>query len=72
MRCCLIEADARALLERAAERLALSARGFHRALRVARTVADLADAERAAADHVAEAVGFRQTSTAPEAGGEAW
>jgi magnesium chelatase family protein len=55
-----IEADATALLERAAEQLALSARAYHRVLRVALTIADLAEAERVAARHVAEALTWRQ------------
>ena len=50
---------ARALLERAAERLALSARAVHRVLRVARTIADLAGLREVDAPQVAEAVGFR-------------
>jgi magnesium chelatase family protein len=51
--------DARAVLRRAAEKLALSARAVHRALRVARTVADLAGDARVGPAAMAEAVGFR-------------
>lgn len=51
--------DARALLVRAAERLTLSARAYHRVLRVARTIADLDAAEMVAAGHVAEALRYR-------------
>jgi len=58
--CCLIEPEARRLLERAGERLGLSARAYHRTLRVARTIADLVEAEHIDADHVAEAIGYRQ------------
>jgi magnesium chelatase family protein len=36
------DTEGRALLQRVAERLGLSARGYHRVLRVARTIADLA------------------------------
>jgi magnesium chelatase family protein len=53
------DAEGRALLARVAERMGLSARGYHRILRVARTVADLAGDERVARPHVAEAVGYR-------------
>ena len=53
--------EGRALLARAAERLRLSARGYHRILRVARTIADLAGEERVLAPHVAEAAGYRVT-----------
>ena len=44
---------------RVAERMGLSARGYHRVLRVARTVADLDGAERVRRPHVAEAVSYR-------------
>ena len=49
----------RALLEQAATRLGLSARGFHRALRVARTIADLDGVAEVADSAVAEAVRYR-------------
>ena len=49
----------RTLLTTAGERLALSARGFHRVLRVARTVADLDGDAEIAPSHVAEALGYR-------------
>ena len=49
-----------ALLDRAMRRLALSARAYHRVLRVARSIADLADSDVVCAAHVAEAVALRQ------------
>src|SRR5690606_17749504 len=49
-----------ALLREAADRLALSARGFHRVLRVARTLADLDGRDGVGRIHVAEAIGYRQ------------
>ena len=50
----------RKLLTEAAERMQLSARGYHRVLKVARTIADLAGAERVAKAHVAEALSYRR------------
>ena len=41
------------------QRMALSARGYDRVRKVARTIADLAGDERVSADHVAEALQFR-------------
>ena len=49
----------RALLARAAERFGISARGYHRILRVARTIADLDHSDQVRSPHVAEAVGYR-------------
>ena len=48
-----------ALLRRAAEQLHLSARGFHRTLKVARTLADLDAQERVLRVHIAEALSYR-------------
>jgi magnesium chelatase family protein len=56
---CRLEPAGRKLLEAAFERLGLSAAALHRVLRVARTIADLAGAERLGAAHVAEAVQYR-------------
>jgi magnesium chelatase family protein len=47
------------LLRRASETLGLSARGFHRTLRVARTLADLDAADKVERMHVAEALSYR-------------
>jgi magnesium chelatase family protein len=54
-----LDSDARSLLVRAADRLALSARAYHRVLRVARTIADLDDVDGVRRDHLAEALRFR-------------
>ena len=50
----------RRLLQQALSRLALSARAYHRILKVARTIADLAGAERIEVAHLSEAVGYRR------------
>jgi magnesium chelatase family protein len=55
------DAEGRALLARVAERFGLTARGYHRVLRVARTIADLDGAATVRANHIAEAVGYRLT-----------
>jgi magnesium chelatase family protein len=52
----------RRLLAQAAEAMRLSARGFHRVLRVARTIADLAGSEGAGRVHVAEALSYRRVA----------
>jgi magnesium chelatase family protein len=49
----------RRLLDRALGQLALSARSFDRLLRMARTIADLADSDTVGAEHLAEALQFR-------------
>jgi magnesium chelatase family protein len=57
---CALDASGRELLTRAAERLGWSGRSLHRALRVARSVADLAGNERIGAPHLAEAMQWRR------------
>ena len=52
-------AESRALLARVADRFGLSARGYHRVLRVARTIADLDGSVPLRLPHVAEAVSYR-------------
>jgi len=66
--CRLGERD-QALLERAIDRLQLSARSMHRILRVARTVADLAGAAAIETPHLTEALGYRRADRASSSGG---
>jgi magnesium chelatase family protein len=54
-----VDADGRRLLTAAMKRLSLSARGYDRVRKVARTIADLASATSIEADHLAEALQFR-------------
>jgi magnesium chelatase family protein len=56
---CRLDEPSRRLLENAANRLQLSARAYHRILRVARTIADLDGSETIKAHHLAEAVTYR-------------
>jgi magnesium chelatase family protein len=59
---CELDTACRRLVERAMERLALSARGVHRVLKVARTLADLVGAPHIAPTHITEALAFRDVA----------
>jgi magnesium chelatase family protein len=56
---CRLDEAGRRLLEQAVDRLGLSARAYHRVLKVARTIADLAAEENILPAHLAEAVQYR-------------
>jgi len=64
--CKLSTGDA-TLLERAVDRLGLSARAYHRVLRVARTIADLEGVAAIASAHVGEAIAYRRLDRLPPA-----
>jgi magnesium chelatase family protein len=57
-----LDEQARSFLKLATNQLSLSARAFHRILKVARTVADLAGEAHLSTAHLAEAVQYRQRS----------
>jgi len=61
---CLPTREGEALLERAMQKFALSARAYHRILKVARTIADLAGEDRVDTRHVSEALTWRQLDRA--------
>lgn len=56
---CPMEEGARSLLQAATQQLSLSARAFHRILKVSRTIADLAGSQQIGIDHLAEALQYR-------------
>ncbi len=58
-----LDSAGRRLLEAAVRRFSLSVRGLHRALRVARTIADLGRSEPVRAEHLSEALGYRMPAS---------
>ncbi len=54
-----LDGNGRTLLQKAVDKFRLSARAYHRILRVARSIADLGNSEPIAAAHLTEALGFR-------------
>lgn len=61
---CLLSARAEEMVKLADAKLALGGRGYVRVLRVARTAADLASSERIEGDHIALALGYRESEHA--------
>lgn len=58
---CTLTAEARQLLELSVKRMQLSARAYHRMLKLARTIADLGESDVIQVQHVAEAIQYRPT-----------
>jgi magnesium chelatase family protein len=56
---CQLDSQGQSLVRAAVERLGLTARGYHRVLKVSRTIADLEESEKILSQHVAEAVQYR-------------
>lgn len=56
---CQLEADGQSLLDKAVRQLGLSARAYHRILKVARTIADLETKEDIIVNHLLEAIQYR-------------
>jgi magnesium chelatase family protein len=56
---CTLSKEARQLIDLSVRRMQLSARAYHRVLKLSRTIADLADSERIEVQHAAEAIQYR-------------
>jgi magnesium chelatase family protein len=56
---CLLDATGQSLMQSAINQMQLSARGYHRVLKSARTIADLAGSEAIQSSHQAEALQYR-------------
>lgn len=61
------DAAGKSLLEKSATKFNLSARGYHRILRLARTIADLEESDQVKAHHIAEAIAYRKITVAQAA-----
>jgi magnesium chelatase family protein len=62
---CALDTGGESLLRTAIRRLGLSARAYHRVLRLARTIADLEGRDAIGSDHVAEAIQYRSLERMP-------
>ena len=63
---CRLSESAESVLRQAVTRLSLSARAYHRVLKIARTIADLAGAADITTAHVSEAIQYRSLDRKPE------
>jgi len=62
---CKLDSASLQLMQRASDQLGLSARAYHRILRLARTIADLEHSDDIKAQHLSEAIGYRQLDRQP-------
>jgi magnesium chelatase family protein len=60
---CELSDEGRSLIKAAMAQMQLTARAYHRVLKLGRTIADLAGAERIAPNHLAEALQYRARAT---------
>ena len=60
---CPLDSASQMLMKKAMERFSLSARAFHRILKIARTIADLAGSAAVRAEDIAEAIQYRPKKT---------
>jgi len=60
---CQIKEDSNILLKNAMDKMSLSARGYHRILKISKTIADLAGEENISKNHIAEALQYREKQT---------
>ena len=56
---CILSSQGRELLRKAYDQLGISARAYHRILKVARTIADMENSEIIQKEHLQEAIGYR-------------
>jgi magnesium chelatase family protein len=63
-RFCVLTAEAKQLLELSVRRMGLSARAYHRMLKLSRTIADLGESDVIQVQHIAEAIQYRPAQTA--------
>jgi len=62
---CLLDPPGLALLEKGVKKLGLSARAYHRILKIARTIADMEGSERILSANIAEAIQYRRFDRKP-------